>query len=65
MTDSERVDVPVWEYLEKEGARINHMAMMVKTGHCQPVHALLEVMFSYADTLSVLSQQQKARDEGK
>lgn len=60
MTD--RVEVPVHEYLRHEGVRMYQTLGAMKVGVITPEAALAEVLDSYSTILSLLAQQQLERD---
>lgn len=59
MTD--RVEVPVHEYLANESSRMHQLAYAVACG-MHPDTALRELLDSYATMLSIMAQQQLERD---
>lgn len=60
--ETERVEVPVWEYLQYEGVRMRHVLGNMQIGVLPPQAALAELIDSYATVLSLLSQQQLEKD---
>lgn len=59
---TERVNVTVWEYLQNESERFKFISDNAPYDGVTQAH-IVELMESYASVLSLLSQQQKERDE--
>lgn len=59
---TDRVDVPVHEYLMNEAASMDHLDGYLAQGIVNEREALREFLQSYANVLRILSQQQLQRD---
>lgn len=57
-----RVDVPVYVFLQEESQRFKRMHMAVKLGDHSYQRAILELLESHATLLSLMSQQQLEKD---
>lgn len=59
---TERVDVPLHEYLANEAAAMTHLDGYLAQGIVTDHAALRELIQSYRNVLSIMSQQQLERD---